>query len=261
MSQDQSQDRYEVWTRRPVEYLPITLGGRLVGYLWGAKTGGAAGFFAHKASGINHVDASIFWYGKLGETYRLGLKPVEAISYWAGRPEDPQFGGIAGDADMKSARTIQDLALQLNPDAPLGKGPWVQDGEFPSGAPEDRSKGLGPLFSVPTSTYPEDTASSVAFLPIAWGGTVFGYLWASTSGNAAGYVQRLAADREGMVAGGLWRSRLIDAHKAGVPASELLRRLRALPAHAPGLFGVIDEAAPEQHAESLTELRRLAEQA
>ncbi|MFB8002158.1 hypothetical protein [Nocardia sp. NPDC056000] len=256
---DRSQDRYEVWTRRPVVYLPITLGANLVGYLWGSREGSAAGFFARAASGINHVKSSIYWHGKLDETYRLGLKPVEAISHWAGKPQDPQFGGIAADAELGAARTIQDLALQLNPDAPLGEGPWVQDGEYPSGAPADRSAGWGPLESVPTSTYPESADSPVRYLPIAWNGEVLGYLWAAAADNAAGYVQRAATGKVGMLAGGLWRSRLIDAFEAGLPASDVLQRLRVLPEYSPELFGAIDTATLEQQVGSLVDLQRLAE--
>ncbi|MRH88628.1 hypothetical protein GFY24_14445 [Nocardia sp. SYP-A9097] len=259
MTSDPSRDSYDVWTRRAVVYLPITLGDKLVGYLWGTETGSAAGYFAYGASGISHVKSSIFWFGKLDDAYRRGLTPVEAISDWIGKPADAQFGGIASDAEFMGSRTIQDLALQLNPDAPLGEGPWVQDGEYPSGTPENRSDGWGSLSSVPTSTYPEDTTSPVMYLPITRDDIVLGYLWASTSDNAAGYLQRAAVGREGMVAGGLWRSRLIDAYEAGRPAVEVLSHSRSLPIHAPEFFGVISEGASEHRAVSLSELQRMAD--
>ncbi len=259
MTRNRQRDRYDVWTRRPVVYLPVTLGANLIGYLWGAKEVPAAGFFARLGSGVSHVKSAIFWDDKLDEMFQRGLKPVEAITYWAGKPEDPQYGGIAVDAELRDAQTIQDLALQLNPEVPLGEGPWVQDEEYPSGAHVDRSEGWGPLVSVPTSTYPAEAKSPVVYLPISWNGSVFGYLWSAPTENAAGYVQRTAAGREGMVAGGLWRSRLIDAFEAGVPALDAMRRCRSLPEHAPALFGTIDAAVPEQQASSLADLQRLAE--
>ncbi|MFF2552666.1 hypothetical protein ACFVUS_16795 [Nocardia sp. NPDC058058] len=235
------------------------LEGKLVGYLWGAESGSAAGYFAHMGSGIDHVDSSIYWYDKLGESYQLGLKPVEAIRHWVGKPEDPKYGGISIGAELGEARTIQDLALRLNPDAPLGDGPWEQDGEYPSGAPVDRSKGWGPLFSTPTRTYPEDANGPVTYLPVARNGVVLGYIWASEADNAAGYVQRTSTGSEGMLAGGLWRSRFIDTFGMGLPALDAMRRNRSLPAHAPELFGVVDEAVTEQRAASLADLRRLAD--
>ncbi|WP_330183385.1 hypothetical protein OHB26_06880 [Nocardia sp. NBC_01503] len=259
MSRDQSQERYDVWTRRQVAYLPIMLDGNLVGYLWGGQTGSAAGSFARAGSGISPVKFSIFWSGKLEETYQLGLKPVEAISYWIGKPEDSLCGGIPADAVLGEARTIQELALRLNPNSPLGEGPWVQDGEYPSGAPADRSEGWGPLVSVPTPTYPDETASPVTYLPITCDGEVRGYLWVSTTDNAAGYLQRTAAGRDGMIASGLWRSRLVDAYEAQVPTPDLLGHIRAQPESSPKLFGIIADTTAEQHAASLADLRQLAE--
>lgn len=260
MNQNVQQPTYELWTRLPVAYLPVTLGDQLVGYLWGSKEGKAASFFPHLAVDINRVKSSIFWHERLDETYQLGLTPLEAIRYWAGKPEDPRYGGIRGDAEEKDARTIQELALLLNPGTPLGDGPWVQDATYPSGAPEDRTKGLGPLVSVPTRTYPDDTAAAVTYLPITRQETVVGYLWASLGDdNAASYLARAAVGRTGTVAGGLWRSRLIDAFEAGLTAIEALQRIQALPANAPEYFGVIDPDAAEQRAASLSDLRRLAE--
>lgn len=251
---------YDAWTRLPVFYLPITLGDKLVGYLWGSQSGNAAGFFPRLASGINHVKSSIYWQNRLEETCKLGLTPAEAIAYWIGKPGDPLYGGIAGDAHQSEARTIQELALLLNPDRPLGDGPWVQDGTFPSGTPDDRSKGFSAIAPVATSAFAQGTASSVVFLSVVLEGRIVGYVWASTSDDAAGYVPSVAAGRAGLVAGGLWRSRLIDAHAAGLRPLEALRRIRSLPASAPGTFGTIDERAAEQTAASISDLQRIAGQ-
>ncbi|WP_327143739.1 hypothetical protein [Nocardia sp. NBC_01327] len=262
MNSQTNPPNYEVWTRLPVHYLPVTLGDQLVGYLWGSENGKAAGFLPHLAIDINRVKSSIYWYNKLADSYGLGLTAVEAIRQQIGGAIDPQFGGVAADAEQADASTIQELALRLNPEAPLGKGPWVQDGTFPSGAPEDRSQGWGPLVSAPTTTYNPDTVSAVTFLPVTLNGTVVGYVWASdTEDDAAGYLPRSGIGRASMVAGGLWRSRLISAHMAGLPALEALRQCRALPAHAAGTFGVIEQSTPNQHAASLSALRQLAEQA
>lgn len=260
MTRNSYQHLYEGWTRRPVFYLSVMLGDNLVGYLWGSQDGDAAGFFPRHGSGINHVMSSAHWYDKLEENKRLGLTPAEAIRYWIGKPADPEYGGISADAEPRAARTIQELALQLNPDKPLGEGPFVQDGTYPSGAPEDRSQGWGPLVSAPLSTYPTETTSAVVYLPITRNGTVFGYLWAATNDNAAGFLERTTTGRDGMVVGGLWLSRLIDAYEAGLPALEGFQHIRKLPPNAPERYGVIDPKTPEQHAESLAELRQLADQ-
>ncbi|MFJ4658138.1 hypothetical protein ACIP5Y_43300 [Nocardia sp. NPDC088792] len=252
---------YDSWTRLPVFYFPITLGDNLVGYLWGAQNGNAAGFFPHLASGINNVRSSIFWQNRLEEMYRRGLKPAEAIRYWVGKTPDSQYGGILEGVVQGESRTIQELALRLNPDRPLGEGPWIQDGVFPSGTPDNRSEGFSAIAPVPTSNYAHETASPVTFLPVTLSGSVVGYVWASISDEAAGYLPRTAAGGTGLVAGGLWRARLSDAHAAGLPVLEALRRVRSLPANAPGTFGVIDDRAIEQRAPHLSDLRGLAEQA
>ncbi|MFI1915056.1 hypothetical protein [Nocardia sp. NPDC020380] len=258
MAEDAMPPRYHSWTRQPVMYLQVTLDDDLVGYLWGSRDGNAAGFFPHLAVEINRVKSSIYWHDRLEETYRMGLSPAEAVAYWAGKPGDSRFGGIASDAEQGEARTIQELASRLNPGQPLGEGPWVQDGTFPSGTPDDRSCGFSAIAPRPTTTYSEETAAAVVFSTITLSGTVVGYVWASTgTDNAAGYIPRIAAGATGLVAGGLWRSRFIDAHMAGRPALEALRSLRSLPANAPGTFGLISEG-PERQASNLAELRQLA---
>ncbi|MGW4244225.1 hypothetical protein [Nocardia sp. NPDC004722] len=260
MTEDATPPGYDAWTRRPVMFLPIMLGDELVGYLWGSQDGNAAGFFPHLGVEINRVKSSIFWHDRLGETYRMGLAPAEAVRYWAGKPGDDRFGEIAADAVQGEAATIQELALRLNPGVPLGDGPWVQNGEFPSGTPDDRSRGFSEIAPLPTSTYSGDTASPVVYSMIVLNGAVVGYVWASSGGDeAAGYLPRTDAGETGFVAGGLWRARLIDAHMAGKPALVALRDLRSLPPNAPGTFGLIGQD-PERHAHSLAELQRLADQ-
>ncbi|MEU6580760.1 hypothetical protein [Nocardia sp. NPDC046763] len=259
MNYDVMTPNYDAWTRLPVFYLPVTLGDVLVGYLWGSQNGSSAGFFASFELGVNRVKTIVYWNDRLEETYRMGLTPIEAVRYWLGKPADPQFGGIAGDAEQREARTIQELALQLNPDKPIGEGPWVQDGTYPSGSPEDRSEGFSAIAPVPTTTYPDETSSAVIYLPVSLKGTIVGYVWASTTDDAAGYIPRTAVGHTGFVAGGLWRARLINAHMAGLSALDAVRRCRSLPANSPGTFGVI-EPIPEQKAPTLADLRRLADQ-
>ncbi|WP_051177979.1 hypothetical protein [Nocardia concava] len=259
VADDAMMANYDAWTRLPVFYFPVTLGDVLVGYLWGSQNGNSAGFFTKMDFGADRVKSAVYWNDRLEESYRMGLTAAEAIRYWVGRPEDPRFGGIVGDAEMGEARTIQELALRLNPDHPIGDGPWVQDGTFPSGSPEDRSEGFGAIAPVPTSTYPDETGSAVIYLSVVLKGVVVGYVWASVSDDAAGYIPRAAVGDVGVVAGGLWRARLIDAHRTGLSALDAVRRCRSLPANAAGTFGVI-QPVPEQQAPSLSELRRLADQ-
>ncbi|MFE3954963.1 hypothetical protein ACFXPS_12335 [Nocardia sp. NPDC059091] len=255
-----NQTNYEFWTRLRVDYVSVTRGEELVGYLYGSQGGNSAGFLPCVAAHGNRNKAASYWQKRLAETCAMGLTPEEAVRYFIGRSSDAEYGGVAADAEVAVADTIQDLALQLNPGAPLGNGPWIQDGTSPTGSPADRSNGWGPLVSAPPKpTFPAETASSLVFYAITRENTILGYLWSATTENAADYLPRAAAGDAGVVASGLWKHRLQNAFGRGKSSLEALRQCRNVSAYAYDRFGLIEPDAIERLAPSLAALRDLAE--
>lgn len=253
-------DNFDLWTRRPVAYLPVTRRGKVIGYLWGSVGGNAASFFPDLTADLDdRLKLSRYWKTRLAEARQLGLSPTDAIKLWIGKPEDSECGGIAPHTNHQEAQSIQELALRLNPDKPLGNGPWIQDGAHPDGTPVGDTDRWGPLVSKPpAASYPTKTSSAVVYFPITRRQAVLGYLWASVTGEAAGYLPRTAAGDAGIVAGGLWRTRLRDAYAAGMPSLDAVRRCQTASAYVYDQFGLIGESAEERTADDLAALEQLA---
>ncbi|WP_051133697.1 hypothetical protein [Nocardia paucivorans] len=250
-------EEYSPWTRRPVRYLPVVRNGQLIGVLWGATSGKAAGYHRKLDADPDNITCPGFWYERLTRNYRQGLTPLQAIRSWIGVPEDPRCGGIPPHAVESEATTIQELWDRINPEGPpLGNGPWLQDGELPDGSPWDRSQGWSTPHSVVPPTYAQSTDTAVHYYPVTLNGTVVGYLWASPTDQAAQYLPRTAAGRQGTIAAGLWQLRLSDSYAAGLPALEAIRRCRNYPPDF--LSGAIDPNTPEQQLPSLNDLLELA---
>ncbi|MFJ9362855.1 hypothetical protein ACIRRA_00335 [Nocardia sp. NPDC101769] len=255
------QKNYEFWTRLRVAYVPVTRGKELLGYLYGSQGGNSAGFLPRVAAQGSRGATASYWKRRLAETCAMGFTPEEAIRHFIGAPSDAECGVVAADAAVAVADTIQGLALQLNPEAPLGEGPWIQDGTSPTGSPDDRSNGWGPLVSAPAKpTFPVETSSSLVFYAVTRGNTILGYLWSAITEDAAGYLPRTAAGHDGVAAGGLWKHRLQDACGAGTSSQEALRQCRNAAAYIYDRFGVIRPDAIERSAPDLAALRHLAEQ-
>ncbi|TDD64483.1 hypothetical protein [Actinomadura rubrisoli] len=250
---------YEPFTRQPVFYLPVLLRGELVGYLWAAESNAkAAGFIRRLELPEPSLDAAGFWALRLTEAYDEGLPAREAIRRWIGAPEDAKGGAVPPSAREQRASGTAELSELLNPGIAHQPGPLVQDGLFPDGTPVDRSQGWGPLISTAPPSYPVRTAGPVVFLPVTRAGSVVGYVWASVTGDAASYLGRQAAGRDGEIAAGLWKARLAHLFGERVPAVEALRRLKGLPEHP--LAGEIAADAQEAQAANLGGLERLAQQ-
>ncbi|MCX4093046.1 hypothetical protein [Nocardia sp. alder85J] len=144
----------------------------------------------------------------------------------------------------------------MNPGGPPPPDPPIQDGMFADGAPADRSLGWGPLVSTPPQTYPSRTDGPVIFLPVRLESALAGYVWAATTGDAAGYLPCANAGQPGVIAGGLWRARLDTAYAQRISAVDAVRRCRSFPTDR--LSGMIGADAPEQELGSLDELIALA---
>ncbi|MEU8345924.1 hypothetical protein AB0C74_29850 [Spirillospora sp. NPDC048832] len=247
---------YAHWTREPVIYYWVRLRGRVIGCLWGSAGRQAAGFLLAPDVSEAEMFAADRWEDRLAEAYAAGVPAAEAVRRWQGAPEDPTAGAIAPDEPERQAPDLRALHQVVAPGYPPPEGPSVQDGRFEDGTPVDRSQGFGPLVSVMPPTYPELTAAAVRYLPVTLDGTVVGFVWASVDGRAAGYMARVPAGTAGEVAAGLWKLRLSEAHREGVPSLEALRRCALAPEDR--LSGVIGRDAPAQELPGLDALRELA---
>ncbi|MFE3445571.1 hypothetical protein ACFXNW_21280 [Nocardia sp. NPDC059180] len=248
---------YECRTRKPVRYLPVTSGGRLIGYLWGAVGSNAAGYERCLAADSDNLTCLSFWFDRLSENYRQGLDPVAAIRQWIGVPEHPRCGGIVAGAVEQQAPSLQHMWAELNPHAePMGEGPWIQDGEFPSGTPVDRSKGWSTPDIVSPPTYAKQTGSPVHYVPVIKDGDLIAYLWASPTELAADYLPVASAGEQARTAAGLWRMRLSDSYAAGTAPLQAIRHFREYPHDF--LSGQIAPGARELVASTLDELKSFA---
>ncbi|MFD0691556.1 hypothetical protein [Actinomadura fibrosa] len=242
---------YETSTRKPVVYLPVTLDGELIGYLWAGTTDRAAGFVRRLEAASQSLEASIVWHQRLDEAHGEGLPAREAIRRWVGEPEHPRAGGIPAGTPEQDAATLAELDTLANPHLPPEPGPLIQDGELPDGTPVDRSKGWGPLTLTVPPTYDTDAVGPVRYLPVTRNDVVLGYLWASVTGNAAAYLERPDTGLVGADAGGALIPRLREAYEAGLSPLEAIRRLKG------GEEGV-SAMAEEREVPALDDLRRLA---
>ncbi|MFB8277351.1 hypothetical protein [Nocardia colli] len=249
---------YSRWTRRPLIYLPVHRHDQLIGYLWASVDQHAAGFERRLEVAGDDLDCLVAWDARLKDAAARGLAPVAAIEQWIGVPDDSPAGAIPAGVRPGNAAGLNELWSSLNPGGPpLDDGPLVQDGSFPDGSPSDRRRGWGPLMSAPLQNYATETASPVRYLPVRLDGQVVGYVWAATTGEAAGYLPRTQAGRIGEIAAGLWQLRFSDAYLAGEAATTALARCRAFPADR--LSGVVGADAVEYEATTLTAVRHVAD--
>ncbi|PRX03840.1 UNVERIFIED_ORG: hypothetical protein CLV66_109119 [Actinomadura viridilutea] len=251
---------YDGWTREPVVYLPVVLGGVQIGCLWASTRHKAAGFL-YLPEAIDREEyfyASTIWWERLGEAYRQGLPAREAILRWRGAPEDPRAGGIPADARERELPSLAALHEMVAPGVPAPEGPLIQDGKLPDGTPVDRSQGWGPLVSSPLPTYAPECDGPIRYVPVVLRDAVVGYVWASVTGEAAGYLPREAAGQDGQVAAGLWQLWLSRSFEEGASSLVALRRCKAMPEDR--LSRVIGADAEERELPSLQALRELARQ-
>ncbi|MCX4093052.1 hypothetical protein [Nocardia sp. alder85J] len=237
--------------------MPVMLDGQVIGVLWASKGGNAAAYQRRTAVDPDKFTRPEFWENRLDEGYRRGLPAEDAVRSWVGVDEDPRMGGVPAGTRLQEIGSEQLLWEWLNPGAPpLEEGPWIQDGEFPDGTPEDRSKGWTVPVSLNESNYASSTDTTIHYFPVTRGGPILGYLWASATEAAAGYIARPSAGVDGIRGRGLWIARLQDCHRAGRTALEAVRWCAAQPADE--YAGVIEPGTPEQSASSPTELTEIA---
>lgn len=241
-----------------VRYVPVTLRGEVIGYLYASESESAAGFVRRLELMDTAFRAPWVWSKRLTEACTAGLDPLEALQKWRGAPEDPEGGGIAADAPEGEAESLGALEDLANPgyvdprrDDPPGEQTW------PDGTPIDRRKGWGPLspMKIPETDYPASTEGPVRYLPVVLRGKVVGYLWASVTDDAAHWQVRGDAGALGKNAGVPWVMRLREAGKQGLTPLEALRVWKGTPEDPRG--GAIPADAEEHEAPSLRALQEL----
>lgn len=258
---------YESATRHPLLYLPVVRQGELMGYLWGSKSYGSAGFvrrlkFDSRDRSVDpfsdpSLRCSFVWTDRLAQSYEDHLSPHAALVRWKGAPEHPEGGYIPADAVELEARNLAELYEVTNPGGPPPPEIDVQDGMFADGTPADRSQGWGPVGGYVRPTYAGNTVAAVRFTPVVLNGEVLGYIWASVAEDAAGYLARAGAGQAGLVASSWWRGRLSDWFERGVAPTSTLTLCRQVPANEFG--GVAPSDAPHRELPSLSDLVNLAQ--
>jgi hypothetical protein len=114
---------YLLGTKTPVHCFPVTLGGRLIGYVWASATVDAAGYRAKPGTGAIGFDAAGRWGKWLTQAWEDGVNPLDAVRGWVGAPDDPIAGRIPADAEEYVLPDSESVHL-------LAGGKWgKEDGE------------------------------------------------------------------------------------------------------------------------------------
>ncbi|MCP2343622.1 hypothetical protein [Actinomadura rupiterrae] len=235
--------KYEPFTRKPVEYLPVLLDGEPIGYLWASETDKAASFVRRLDMIQRAYEAPLAWGDRLDAAAAQDIPAREAIRRWIGVAQDQRAGGVPPGATPQRAGSLAVVERLANPQLAPSEGPMIQDGEFPDGTPVDRSKGWGPLHVQAPPTYPVQASGPVVYRPVTGeDGLVLGYLWAS--GGSASYIPRADAGLRAANASGPLYVGLREAFAQGVPAVDAIRSLLpdALESEAPSLDALTNQA-------------------
>jgi hypothetical protein len=103
------QPGFKFLTDSAVRYVPVMLGGQVLGYLWAAVDDDAADFMPRSQVGAPANLAMRPWIERLDQAKQEGLSPMEALRRWIGQPEDPDVGGIAAGAEIRDAPSVEAL--------------------------------------------------------------------------------------------------------------------------------------------------------
>ncbi|WP_336206951.1 hypothetical protein [Nonomuraea sp. LPB2021202275-12-8] len=107
-----SPESYARTTDSAVRFVPVGMGGTVLGYLWASTTDEAAKYVARRDAGDAGVNAGVAWVQRLRWAKATGLTPLQALRHWAGQPEDTRAGRIDPDTErvLPSLRALEDLA-------------------------------------------------------------------------------------------------------------------------------------------------------
>ncbi|MFD8824400.1 hypothetical protein ACFV1C_18815 [Streptomyces sp. NPDC059605] len=104
--------RFETETDAPVRFVEVAMGGRVVGYLWEAEDGVAAGFEPRSPAGDAALDAGQDWLMRLSEAKQHGLTPAQAVHKLASWPGNARSGAVVPGTQQEasSLEELQDLS-------------------------------------------------------------------------------------------------------------------------------------------------------
>ncbi|WP_069161931.1 hypothetical protein [Nocardia altamirensis] len=94
-----------------------------------------------------------------------------------------------------------------------------------------------------SGNYDKWTRLPVVYLPVTQGGTLIGYLWASQSGNAAGFERRLSVAGDNLTCLFAWERRLSEASDEGLAPAAAIERWIGQPEE-PEYGGIAADATP-----------------
>jgi len=254
---------YDSFTEGPIRYLPVEVGGEVIGYLWASAADDAASFLRVMVEPLDRsLDAAVAWSERLRQAEAEGLTPAQALLRWVGAPPDPRAGAIPASVVPREAASKHALREIANPGSPpdITELPPAPFGYLPDGTPLDRSQGWEPKIATSSPRtrprYRTVTEAAVRYLPVVKDGRTMGYLWASTTDDAASYERR-GFDVEDNDVWGAWVSRLDEAAGEGLAPLEAVRGLAGRPADEAGAVGGDEQEAPS--LEALKEIARTPE--
>lgn len=212
--------------RGPIRYIPVTLLGKVIGFLWASAKDDKAHYERRLGADGDSFDAAVTWSGRMNEAEEAGLTPLGAMRRWAGAPPDARAGRIA-DAAPDEAPSYAAFTKMANPG-----------------------------YADPREDLPPRTDHPVHYVPVVRAGRVLGFLWASVEDESAAYMPRRDAGREGMDAMTPWMDRLREARDRGLTPRQALLQWAGSREDAVG--GAIPADVVEDEAPDLETLRRRA---
>ncbi|WP_152486409.1 hypothetical protein [Nocardiopsis lucentensis] len=247
--------RYRTSTSSPVRYRPITLGGRVIAYLWAATEEDAAScvMVLAAAEPIVRLGVASQWSKRLQEAGDQGMTATQALEHWSGSPEDPVAGSLGGPA--REAANLDELYELANPGHESAPPPVRDRPEEPG---RGRAPDWGPLspFTLDVRSYHPTTESAVRYLPVRDDEQVVGYLWAAETDDAASFIATTASGRAGSVAKSHWIRWMVERRNEELSPLEALRRAAREPETPYG--GRVPPDTPEATAPSLRALEEIA---
>jgi len=102
-------ENYATDTAAPVRYLPVRLDSAVVGYVWAAVTGDAAGYLPRAQAGRSGEIAAGLWQLRFSDAYLAGQPATEALSRFPAFPADRLSGLVGPGVTEDRAPTLDEL--------------------------------------------------------------------------------------------------------------------------------------------------------
>ncbi|GEC09779.1 hypothetical protein SSP24_74340 [Streptomyces spinoverrucosus] len=99
---------FETQAESPVAFAEVTLGDRVIGYLWASDRDDAAGYEPRTPAGDIALDAAKEWLARLSEAKRRRLSPSAALHELAAWQGDSRSGTVVAGS-LRTAPSLEDL--------------------------------------------------------------------------------------------------------------------------------------------------------